>query len=73
MSFHHSIPCPDCGSDILIESTQLLSGGSFRCTNANCTVAISLDDPKSVSTVTSAFEKFEKLKEESLSQAQNTE
>ena len=65
MSFQSVVPCPDCGSDIHIDSNLLLSGSSFKCSNQHCGVAISLDE-SSLGEVKDAFEKFEELKEESI-------
>ena len=64
MSFQTNIPCPDCGSNILIDSTLLLSGEKFACTNEACSAVLSLDE-SSISQVKDAFEKYEDLKRKS--------
>ncbi len=68
MSFQTKVPCPDCGTEIPIDSHLLLSGSSFKCPNEHCGVAISLDE-SSVSEVQSAFNRFEDLKETSIREA----
>ncbi|WP_199609095.1 hypothetical protein [Flocculibacter collagenilyticus] len=64
MSFTSTINCPGCGMPIIFDSQLLLSGSSFSCTNEACNVSISLsrEDQNKVS---SAFNKFESLKQES--------
>lgn len=62
MSFQTKIPCPDCGTDILVDSMLLLGGHSFSCTG--CAAVISLDE-SSAAQVKETLEAFEKLKQES--------
>lgn len=70
MSVQTTINCPDCNSEILIDSMLLLSGSSFKCPNENCDTSIALaseDIPK----VSKAFAGFEQLKAQSLEHAKN--
>ena len=72
MSFQSTISCPDCGSDIHLDSHLLLCGSSFKCTNASCHVSISLDN-RSMEDVKDAFDKFNALKEKSIQDAKATD
>lgn len=68
MSVKTSVSCPDCNSPIYIESTLLLSGQTFNCSNENCSVAISLgagDQEK----VANAFQQYEDMRENAIQQA----
>ena len=69
MSVQSVIPCPDCGSNIHIDSTLLLAGQSFKCTNPNCTVSIAIQ-PQEVPTVSEAIDKFQELKQTALEKGQ---
>ncbi|ADZ91889.1 hypothetical protein Marme_2658 [Marinomonas mediterranea MMB-1] len=67
MSIKSTIDCPDCGSPIYFESTLLISGQSFTCSNSNCGTSISLSSEET-NVVANAFEKFEKIKHDALKQ-----
>lgn len=69
MSVQSVIPCPDCGSNIHIDSNLLLAGQSFKCTNQSCTTSISIQ-PQEVPVVSEAIDKFENLKEDALTKGQ---
>jgi predicted RNA-binding Zn-ribbon protein involved in translation (DUF1610 family) len=71
MSFQSKLPCPDCGQDILIESSLLLAGSSFSCPNRECGVTIKLDTA-SLPQVKSAYEQFEQLKQSALDAAEDS-
>lgn len=67
MSFQTSIQCPDCGSPVYIESTLLLSGQSFSCSNKDCDVSISLS-ASDMQKVSDTFDKYEGLKQQAVEQ-----
>ena len=69
MSVQSVIPCPDCGSNIHIDSTLLLAGQSFKCTNEACTTSIALQ-PQEVAVVSEAIDKFETLKQDAMAQGE---
>lgn len=55
-----TIKCPACDTGtVLIEPRQLAMGTSFSCANCAASIAIS---PKSVSTLSSGLDEFERLK-----------
>ena len=70
MTVKSQIECPDCQSPIYMESTLLLAGHSFKCSNPNCgtTISLSLSETEKVS---KAFQKFEKIREDAISQAKD--
>lgn len=67
MSVKTEINCPDCHSLILIESTLLLGGQSFKCSNPNCHTSISLSLSEK-DKVTQAFNKFENIRQNAVEQ-----
>ena len=71
MSVQSVIPCPDCGSNIHIDSQLLLAGQSFSCVNPSCTASIAIQ-PSQIATVSEAVDKFEKLKKDSLEHGRAT-
>ena len=68
MSVKSQIACPDCGSPIYIESTLLLAGQSFNCTNEQCSVSISLSSSET-QRVSDAYQKFEDIRDQAKAQA----
>ena len=68
MNYHANVPCPDCGQNIPIESTLLIQGANFKCPNEQCNIAISLD-ASSGAQVQQAYEQLDKLKNDSLKDA----
>lgn len=69
MSIQTKIECPDCHSPIILDSLLLIAGQQFRCSNPNCGCAVQLAEDER-SKVADAYQKFEQLKQNSLSQAQ---
>ena len=65
MSVQSTVPCPDCGSGIPIDSQLLLSGAHFKCPSASCAVSISLAQ-QDVETVSKAINEFEAIKQQAL-------
>lgn len=72
MSVQSVVACPDCGSDIHIDSVLLLGGAKFQCTNPQCGVSISIAG-ESVSAAKAAIEEFEKLKGQAILNAQSSD
>lgn len=68
MSVQSQITCPDCGSPIFIESTLLLAGKTFNCSNEQCSVAISLSSTETEK-VSNAFQQFETMRDQAKAQA----
>ena len=68
MSVHSQVACPDCGSPIFIESSLLLTGQSFKCSNEKCSVALSLDMSET-DKVSKAYDEFENIRDQARSQA----
>lgn len=62
MSFQSQIPCPDCGHLIYLETTLLVSGAKFTCSNSSCGVSISLSS-EDRSTVANTLIKYQSLKD----------
>lgn len=71
MSIQSVIPCPDCGSDIHMDSTLLLAGNSFSCVNEACKSSIAIN-PSEIAMVTEAINKFEELKKTSIEEGQKS-
>lgn len=71
MTVKSQIECPDCRSPIYIESTLLLAGKSFKCSNQNCgtTISLSLSETEKVA---QAFNKFQEIRESAIAQAKST-
>ncbi|ALU45748.1 MULTISPECIES: hypothetical protein [Pseudoalteromonas] len=68
MSIKSKIDCPECGVPIHFESSLLLAGQAFSCSNPSCGVTISLTaTDKEV--VSDAFDKFEQMRNEATHQA----
>lgn len=65
MNDHSEIQCPVCGGKILIDTKQLLQGGSFNCTNPSCDASASLSS-SSFQVANNAVNEFKKLKEKSI-------
>ncbi len=68
MSISTQITCPDCQSPIYIESSLLVIGQSFKCSNKQCSTSISLA-VSDLQKVTDAFTKFEEIRENAIDQA----
>lgn len=68
MSVKTKIDCPDCQSPIYIESTLLLAGQSFKCSNPNCRTSISLSLSETEK-VAQAFNQFENIRQNAVDQA----
>jgi len=68
MSINTKINCPDCNTPIPIESSLLLAGHSFKCTNSGCSTAISLSFSESEK-VAEAYKKMQGLREAAIDQA----
>ena len=68
MSVQSQIACPDCGSPIVIESSLLLAGQSFSCSNEKCSVSISLAASETEK-VSNAFQQFETMRDKAKAQA----
>ncbi len=65
MNFHHNINCPDCSHPIPIETTLLLAGQSFSCSNPQCHVSITLSSTE-VDRVANAFDQLSSLREDAI-------
>jgi len=70
MSVKTEINCPDCQSPIIIESSLLLAGQSFKCSNPKCHTSISLSLSETQK-VAQAFNKFEEIRQDAVEQAQH--
>lgn len=71
MNVMAKIECPDCGKIIHVDAVLLISGASFKCSNKNCSVSLSLDNGQAT-VVAEAFEKFSEIKRESTSMSGNS-
>lgn len=59
------IQCPNCQETIILEVSMLLEGKSFSCSNPHCDASIAIGS-ESVSIVASAFNEFDKLKQQGI-------
>ncbi|TKD09806.1 hypothetical protein [Polyangium fumosum] len=53
------IPCPNCGTPIVIDANLLLAGKRFSCTGCDATVALGA---ASIPTVSHAVDEFNALR-----------
>ncbi|GLQ73450.1 hypothetical protein, partial [Vibrio penaeicida] len=72
MSIKSKVDCPDCGMPIHFESSLLLSGQAFPCSNPACGVTLSLTGTDKA-VVSDAFNKFETMRSNATNHAQNYE
>lgn len=57
-SFNSIIQCPKCGSDIIINTKQLLLGVKFNCYNCRIIVGLSQDSRRNVEDAVKRLETF---------------
>ncbi len=67
MSVKTTVNCPDCGSPIYIESTLLLAGQRFSCSNEQCGTAISLST-EDTTKVENAYNEYENIRQQAVDQ-----
>ena len=68
MSIKSSITCPDCGTPIHIESSLLLAGHKFSCSNKECSVSISIST-EDIEKVSRTYKDFEDMRDTAIRQS----
>lgn len=68
MSIKSTVNCPDCGSPIYIESSLLLAGHKFSCTNPQCSVSIAISSSE-IEKVSETYTSFQSMKESTIKQS----